>query len=65
MPHGDDYGVIKEMKRAPARQAPHAYATRQQPASGNPGTGRIIAKGSSFAGGDMQRGGKRRPGRKP
>ena len=62
MPHEEDYGVIKEMKRAAAKQAPHAYAMRQQPAKKNPGTGRSVSPGWT-AGGSMNTGGKRRPGR--
>lgn len=65
MPHRDDYGVIAEMKRKAASKAPHAYATTQQPASKNPGTGRFGGIFPKVSGGSMQGGGKRRPNRRP
>ena len=61
----DDYGVAKETKRSATREAPHAYATRQQPAKSKAGVGRIPTARTSFSGGGMQGGGKRRPNRKP
>ena len=46
--------------RQPAKQAPHAYATKQQPAKGIQ-AGRSVSPGWT-AGGKMNGGGKRRPG---
>ena len=51
--------------RQPAKQAPHASATRQQPAKSNPGTGRLGGMFPKVSGGAMQGGGKRRASHKP
>jgi len=64
MPHKEDYGVAKENKRQPAREAPHAYAMRTQPSTWTVG-GKIAVKGSNVSGGNMNAGGKRRSGKKP
>ena len=49
------------LDRKPAKRAPHAYQTTQQPASKNAGMGRSVSPGWT-AGGDMNTGKKRRPG---
>lgn len=59
MPHREDYGVTEECKRQPAKEAPYAYQKRTQPSTTQVG-GKVIAKGSDIAGGNMNGGGKRR-----
>ena len=54
-----EYGVTKECKRQPAKEAPYAYQTRTRPSTWKV-DGKVVAKGSDVNGGAMNGGGKRR-----
>ena len=64
MPHKEDYGVVAENKRQPAKEAPHAYAMRTQPSTWKVG-GKVPTPKSTVSGGNMNGGGKHRPGKRP
>jgi len=64
MPHTEDYGVVKECKRQPAKQAPYAYQMKTMPSTWKV-NGKVVASGSNLSGGNMNAGGKHRPGKKP
>ena len=53
-----EYGVTKECKRQPAKEAPYAYQTRTRPSTWKVG-GKVVSSGSN-SGGNMNGGGKRR-----
>ena len=55
------YGVTAECERQPAKRAPYAYQMKTTPSTWKVG-GKVIAKGSNLAGGNMNSGGKRRKG---
>lgn len=64
MPHKEGYGVVEECKRQPAKQAPYAYQMKTTPSTATVG-GKIAVKGSNLSGGNMNAGGKHRPGKRP
>ena len=59
-----DYGVVAENKRQPAKEAPYAYQMRTRPSTWKV-DGKVVAKGSNVSGGNMNSGGKHRSGKKP
>lgn len=54
-----DYGVTKECKRQPAKQAPFAYQKTATPSTWKV-VGKVLPERSDISGGNMNGGGKRR-----